>query len=276
MITSSIQPETRLDALRQLYLRSIVATYGPWYLIHMPSGLWSIAWCHTIHCRERLEGHLLETDEVDGQYTFATRAAALKGIIASFDEDHNTSSDNNYPERTEAVNALAGLLSGAVPESTNQFTGTPAEANLLDMWDIEDRGERNLKKAIAAAEAAHDAATAEQERRERVFKHILEYHGTRVIDEINGVIAKVWRDLKPTVKGKADAMPMPQLAVIEERLVFECGRAKPTPVRTPQSKREWKVIMSHWKNPAWQEVERLIAPIIDRFEAEARFVRPKS
>lgn len=274
---TSDQPAPALDRVRLLCLRSVMADYGPWYLLRMPSGLWSIAWVHTLQSRERLEWHFLQSESVDGEYTFDTRADAMREIINSFDKEVHANPAGNTAYRSAAVQALGRLLSGAMEETQNDFAGTPAESRLLRSWLEDDEYQANLKKAAIALLAARQAAAAEQDRRERVFDQIVRVFGAKAVEEINHAIGQVWQEMAPTIKRAArgisagSPLPMPQLMIINGRPAFDCGRAKPLPIRTPLSKPDaLDVFRSHWKNPAWQRAEGLIGAIIDRLEVEAK------
>jgi hypothetical protein len=273
----------QLTTVRKAFLELIMAVYGPWYLLRAPSGNWHICWCHNIHDEQAMESFLID-DEVDDEYCFPTRRAALKEILKSLDSEIEAGGAGYVAARQRARDSLLSVNEQDPAAAQNDFSGTSYETELIENWIFSDRREVNAKLTAAKRRAAYVAGCAEQERRERVFEQIVRAFGDQVVEEMNAAIERAWLAGAPksslTAHGLkvGDAVPMPQLAIVSGRAVFYSpGRAKHLLVRTPLSKRDTiKGYVNHWQHSTWVDVVvPAIAQIIDRFEREAQTLPPR-
>jgi hypothetical protein len=265
------------DPLRLAYLKRIVARYGAWYLLRLDSGVWHISWFRVPQSATHLQW-VFENDQlVDGEYNFASREEALSAIIKSLDIQNEAGYDYRA-ERDVAMRALTGAPVNDELNSNTEFVGSGAERDLLRDWMDSDAQDRQYEKQRADEQAAYGAACLEQEMRERVFQEVVRIFGSAVTDEINAAISTVWRAAPPTSPRTAggvvqgDTLPMPQLAIHNEKVVFvNHGRASPTLVRTPLSKRHFSAGHApHWQNPSWLAVLPAVGAIIERYEVKAK------
>lgn len=266
----------QLTTVRKAFLKLIMAVYGPWYLLRAPSGNWHICWYHNAHDEQAMESFLI--DEVDDEYCFSTRRAALKEILKSLDSEIEAGGAGYREARLRAMDSLISVMDEQDAASAqNDFSGSCEETRLIETWFWSDRNEAKARDAYAAARA-------EQDRRELVFEHIVRTFGEQVIEAINAAIESAWLAEAPKSRRTAtglkagETLLMPQLAITNGRTVFRIpGRAKHLSVRTPLSKRDTiKGYVNHWQHSTWQDVVvPAIAQIIARLELEAQAVPPR-
>jgi hypothetical protein len=274
----------KLSPIRTAFLKLIMASYGPWYLLRGPSGNWHTCWHYDADNEQAMESYLID-DDVDGSYWFSTRRAALKEIIKSLESEIEGGGAWYIAARQRARDSLISVTNEQDPAAAqNDFSGTSDEKELIEAWIHADRREADTKHTAAKERAAYVAACAEQERRERVFEEVVLAFGDQVIEEMNAAIESAWLAGAPKSRRTAhglkagEPVPMPQLATVSGRAVFYiAGRSKPLPVKTPLSKRDTsKGYVTHWKHSAWLDVVvPAIAQIIDRLEWEAQAVPPR-
>jgi len=274
-----------LSPIRTAFLKLIMARYGPIYLLRGPSGSWHACWSDDAHDERAMESYLID-DGMDAPSCFSTRREALREILRSLDSEIEAGGVGYVAERQRARDSL--ILSTNEEDRAavkNEFSGTLAETELIEAWMRSDRYEAHAKATAAKRHAAHLAACAEQERRERVFEQILMAFGDQVVEEINAAIKGAWLEQPPRSRRTAhgqkagEVMPMPQLAIVSGRAVFYSpGRAKPLPVRTPLSAPDMRYgHKNHWQHPTWVDiVAPAIGQIVDRLEGEARVLPPRS
>jgi hypothetical protein len=268
----------KLSPIRTGFLKLIMASYGPWYLLRLPCGDWYTCWHHDVHDERAMESYLID-DDMDGPSCFSTRREALREILRSLDSEIEAGGIGYVAERQRARDSLILSTNEEDPALVqNEFSGTSDETQLIEDWMRSDRYEAHAQATKAKRHATHVAACAEQERRERVFEQIVMAFGDQVVEEINAVIRRAWLEQPPKSRRTAHGqkaggiMPMPQLAIVSGHAVFcSPGRAKHVPVRTPLSKRDdMKGYENHWKHSTWVDiVVPAIAQIIDRLEREA-------
>ncbi|MES2017001.1 MAG: hypothetical protein V4484_10945 [Pseudomonadota bacterium] len=275
----------KLSPIRTAFLKLIMASYGPWYLLRGPFGNWYTCSHYDAENEQAMESYLIDDDDddVDESYCFTTRRAALKEILKTLDSEIDDGGGAGYvAARQRARDSLIAPTDEQDPVAAqNDFSGTADETQLVEAWIRLDQYEAHAKVTAAKRRATYVAACAEQERRERVFEQVAFAFGDQVIEEINAAIANAWLAGGPkttrTAHGlkEGDAVPMPQLAIVSGRAVF-CisGRVKHLPVKTPLSKRDTsKGYVNYWKHSTWLDfVVPAIAQIIDRHEQEAQTV----
>lgn len=268
----------KLSPIRTAFLKLIMARYGPIYLLRRPSGNWHTCWHYDAHDERAMESYLID-DDVDGPSCFSTRRAALREILRSLDSEIEAGGVGYVTQRQRARDSLILSTNEEDPAAVqNEFSGTSDETQLIEDWMRSDRSAAHAKAKEAKRRAAHVAACAEQERRERVFEQILMAFGEQVVEEINAAIKRAWLEQPPKSRRTAhgqkagEVMPMPQLAIVSGRAVFYSpGRAKPLPVRTPLSAPDMRYgHKNHWQHPTWVDIViPAIAQIIDWFERDA-------
>lgn len=270
----------KLSPIRTAFLKLIMASYGPWYLLRGPSGNWHTCGHYDADDEQAMESYLIDDDDVDERRCFATRRAALKAILKSLDSEIEAGDAGYIADRRRVRDSLISVTKDQDPGAAqNDFSGTLDETQLIDAWIHSDRRDADAKLAAAKERAVYAAACAEQERRERVFEQVVRVFGDRGIEEMNAAIENAWLAGAPKSRRTAhgqkagDAVPMPHLAIVSGRAVF-CipGRAKHMPVRTPLSKRDTsKGYVNHWLHSTWLDgVVPAIAQIIDRLDLEAQ------
>jgi len=274
---------SKLSPIRQAFLKLIMASYGPWYLLRLPSDEWHLCWCHNVYDEQAMTSYLID-DGTGGSHCFSTRIEALKEVLKSLDSEIADGGAGYIKARQRALESLVVATNEQDPAAVqNAFAGTSDETDLIEAWLSSDRSQAHEKRMAAKRRATFLAACTEQERREQAFELVARVFADQVAGEVNDAIESAWVAGEPKSVRNApglkagDPMPMPRLAISAGRAVFDIpGRAKHMPVKTPLSKRHTSQgYVSHWQHPTWLNlVVPAVARIIDRLEQEAKVVSP--
>ena len=254
--------KAKLTPLRTAFLPLVMAKFGPWYLLHAPTGNWHPLWHHWVFDDKVMESFFMGDGSVVSD-EFPSMDEALREIIRSLDGEIELGDTHYAAPRQRAMDRLVSIVGNpAMTSGQNDFAGTKAEADLIESWLASDRQEAENRQRAAKKYADYMASCAEQDRREQAFETVLAVFGPQVIEEVNAAIISAWQANAPTSRRTAhgqkagEIAPMPQLAITPRGAVFQIpGRKAPVRIKTPLSKRDaLEGFAEHWKHPTWVEV----------------------